>query len=170
MIATNNKLQRNDSTASAGVPHIPQNISNISIMRSPTDGYLRESGMSSMNAWGGGDEVDNSQNIVPWFPYNFHAGNFFADDPNAPPGHQEYSSQNETTFEMLRAGMVPLPTWVFSPKFTLDQLRQWTTKQIALFKRAGRKLHQIRIKNPGQGIDWTADNVWAHVEVMLSCF
>ena len=92
--------------------------------------------------------------------FSFLRSGDFPDDPSAPPGHQEYSPQNETTFEMLRAGMVPLPTWVFSPKFTLQQLTTWTMKQIALFKRAGRKLHQIRIKNPGQGLEWTADSVW----------
>ena len=46
---------------------------------------------------------------VPWIPYNFHAGNYF--DPAT-----GRSPQDETTAELLAAGITPMPNWVFSPK------------------------------------------------------
>jgi biotin carboxylase/biotin carboxyl carrier protein len=97
--------------------------------------------------------------VVPWHPYNFHAGNFV----NEATG---YAPQDETTGELLDAGCVPLPTWVFSAKFTLEALEKWTHRQVDLFEARGRTLHQLRIKNPGQGRDWTAEAVWQHCEVM----
>merc|ERR1719324_454408 len=39
-----------------------------------------------------------------------------------------------------------------------------------MFEAAGVKLHEIRIKNPGQGLDWTAEAVWEHVKIMKSVF
>eukprot|EP00439_Symbiodinium_sp_Y106_P030902 s1515_g3.t1 len=100
---------------------------------------------------------------VPWMPYNFHAGNFV--DPKT--GH---SPQDETTLELLDAKCLPMPNWVFSPKFPLEALKKWTERQIDLFGTKGLQLHQIRIKNPGQGKDWTADAVWAHIETMIAAF
>merc|ERR1712130_626470 len=83
---------------------------------------------------------------VPWHPYNFHAGNFY--DPA-----KNYSPQDDTTAELLAAKCLPMPNWVFSPKFPLEALKNWTNRQIDIFEVAGQQLHQIRIKNPGQGID-----------------
>jgi len=100
---------------------------------------------------------------VPWFPYNFHAGNFYDSATG-------YSPQDQTTDELLGANCSPLPNWIFSPKFTMEQLTAWTNRQIDLFAAHGRPLHQLRIKNPGQGNDWTADNVWQHIVAIQSVF
>lgn len=62
---------------------------------------------------------------IPWQPYNFHAGNYICEKTG-------YSPQDDTTREMLEANMTPMPTWVFSPMFTLDQLKGWTKRQIGL--------------------------------------
>eukprot|EP00457_Paulinella_chromatophora_P000524 gb/GEZN01000524.1/.p1 GENE.gb/GEZN01000524.1/~~gb/GEZN01000524.1/.p1 ORF type:complete len:1311 (-),score=232.99 gb/GEZN01000524.1/:105-4037(-) len=99
---------------------------------------------------------------VPWFPYNFHAGNYC--DANG------YSPQDETTGEMLDAGHMPLPCWVFSPHFSLEQLRKWTDRQLKLFESKGQVLDMIRIKNPGQGLEWVSDTVWAHIVVIRQAF
>lgn len=87
---------------------------------------------------------------------NFQAGNAVA--------------QDETTAEMLEQGLNPRPNWVFSPKFTLDQLREWVNRQIDLFDQYGQSLAQIRIKNPGQGVEYTAENIWAHISVIRDEF
>ncbi|CAK0839203.1 unnamed protein product, partial [Prorocentrum cordatum] len=52
--------------------------------------------------------------LVPWAPYNFHAGNFY----DAKTG---YSPQDETTAELLKAKCLPMPNWVFSAKFPLEE-------------------------------------------------
>merc|ERR1719454_2709533 len=101
--------------------------------------------------------------LVPWEPYNFHAGNFY----DAKTG---YSPQDETTAELLKAKCLPMPNWVFSAKFPLEALEHWTGRQIDMFKAAGVTLHQLRIKNPGQGKDWTAEAIWAHVKTMDKVF
>jgi biotin carboxyl carrier protein len=98
---------------------------------------------------------------VPWQPYNFHAGNYFMDG---------YSPQDETTAELLKAKCLPMPTWVFSPAFPLDALKEWTARQINIFSSAGAKLQQLRIKNPGQGKDWTTEAVWAHIKTIIDGF
>eukprot|EP00658_Telonema_sp_P-2_P078776 TRINITY_DN7460_c0_g1_i9.p1 TRINITY_DN7460_c0_g1~~TRINITY_DN7460_c0_g1_i9.p1 ORF type:complete len:889 (-),score=213.62 TRINITY_DN7460_c0_g1_i9:172-2838(-) len=100
---------------------------------------------------------------VPWFPYNFHAGNYVNPETG-------YSPQDETTGELLQAGCTPLPNWVFSPAFSLEALRGWTGRQIDLFERHGRDLQQVRIKNPGQGRDWTVDSIWEHIEEIRVVF
>jgi biotin carboxylase len=100
---------------------------------------------------------------VPWFPYNFHAGNYFD-------FARQYSSQDATTAELLAAGCSPMPTWVFSTKFTLEELGEWTARQLNIFEQAGRTLHQIRIKNPGQGPGWTTSAVWEHVKTIRGVF
>lgn len=100
---------------------------------------------------------------VPWHPYNFHAGNFF----DAKTG---YCPQDETTLELLDAKCLPMPNWVFSPKFPIEALKKWTERQIDLFAKKGLTLQQLRIKNPGQGLDWTADAVWAHVDTIIKVF
>jgi hypothetical protein len=105
---------------------------------------------------------DGTQELAPWAPYNFHAGNYV--------DAKGYSPQDITTDELLAAKCVPMPNWVFSPKFTLDALEKWTGRQIDLFEKHGRKMHQIRIKNPGQGVDWTADAVWKHCETIIGVF
>merc|ERR1719223_2667216 len=63
--------------------------------------------------------------LVPWHPYNFHAGNYV--------DGKGYSPQDETTAELLKAKCVPMPNWVFSPKFSLDALEKWTNRQIDVF-------------------------------------
>jgi len=100
---------------------------------------------------------------VPWQPYNFHAGNFFDEQTG-------YSPQDETTLELLDAKCLPMPNWVFSPKFPLEALKKWTERQIDLFGKKGLTLQQLRIKNPGQGVDWTSDTLWAHVDTIIQCF
>jgi biotin carboxylase/biotin carboxyl carrier protein len=100
---------------------------------------------------------------VPWQPYNFHAGNFYDKSTG-------YSPQDETTAELLKAKCLPMPNWVFSPHFPLETLKAWTGRQIDMFEKAGLRCQQLRIKNPGQGKDWTAEAIWAHVKVMNSVF
>jgi biotin carboxyl carrier protein/biotin carboxylase len=100
---------------------------------------------------------------VPWAPYNFHAGNFY--DPAT-----KYSAQDETTAELLKAKCLPMPSWVFSPKFPLSALKDWTGRNIDMFAAAGQQLHALRIKNPGQGKDWTAETIWEHCKVVNSVF
>jgi KipI family sensor histidine kinase inhibitor len=103
------------------------------------------------------------QTVVPWHPYNFHAGNFYDEATGRSP-------QDETTAELLKAGCCPMPVWVFSAKFTIELLRKWTERQIDLFTKAGRTLHCVRIKNPGQGKDWTSEAVWTHAKTMIAVF
>lgn len=100
---------------------------------------------------------------VPWQPYNFHAGNFFDESNN-------YSPQDQTTGELLKAKCLPMPNWVFSAKFPLEALKKWTGRQIDVFAANGATLHQVRIKNPGQGKDWTAEAIWTHVKTVASVF
>ena len=109
------------------------------------------------------DNGGSTESIVPWHPYNFHAGNFF--DPSS-----GYSPQDETNAELLKAGCCPMPVWVFSAKFSMEALTDWTRRQIELFEKAGRRLHCVRLKNPGQGRDWTAAAVWRHAKTMIEVF
>merc|ERR1719428_2017129 len=107
--------------------------------------------------------TQSSELLVPWLPYNFHAGNY----------HDEatgYSPQDQTTAELLDASCVPMPCWVFSPKFPLEELTKWTNRQIDIFDAKGLKVQALRIKNPGQGVDWTAEAVWNHVKTMIAVF
>ena len=98
---------------------------------------------------------------VPMTFNNFHAGNFFG--PNGSP-------QDDTTEEMLKAGLIPRPNWVFSAKFTLKQFETWVNRQIDLFERNNSQLRELRIKNPGQGLDYTADALWAHIQIVKNEF
>lgn len=100
--------------------------------------------------------------LVPWQPYNFHAGNFV--------DNKGYSPQDQTTAELLKSKCIPMPNWVFSAKFPLEELKKWTERQIDIFKNAGLTLHQVRIKNPGHGNDWTAEAIWTHVKTIASVF
>merc|ERR1719254_375453 len=100
---------------------------------------------------------------VPWHPYNFHAGNYIDESTG-------YCPQDETTGELLKAKCVPMPNWVFSPKFPLEALKKWTGRQIDMFQANGMTLHQIRMKNPGQGVDWTSDAIWTHVKAIAGVF
>jgi biotin carboxylase/biotin carboxyl carrier protein len=103
-----------------------------------------------------------SPDVVPWAPYNFHAGNYV--------DAKGYSPQDETTAELLGAKCIPMPCWVFSAKFPLEELTKWTGRQIDVFAAAGRPLHNVRIKNPGQGKDWTAEAVWKHCAAVIKVF
>jgi len=103
------------------------------------------------------------QQRVPWNPYNFHAGNFFNPKTN-------YSPQDDSTRELLKESCVPMPNWVFSPKFSLEDLKKWTARQVDLFASEGMQLQQVRIKNPGQGIDWTPGTIWEHCSTMIKVF
>eukprot|EP00406_Dinophysis_acuminata_P045001 CAMPEP_0179302186 /NCGR_PEP_ID=MMETSP0797-20121207/47933_1 /TAXON_ID=47934 /ORGANISM="Dinophysis acuminata, Strain DAEP01" /LENGTH=579 /DNA_ID=CAMNT_0021011705 /DNA_START=16 /DNA_END=1755 /DNA_ORIENTATION=- len=100
---------------------------------------------------------------VPWQPYNFHAGNFYDEA-------SKYSPHDETVGEMLKSRIIPMPNWVFSAKFPIEALKKWTGRQIDAFAAAGLTLQQVRIKNPGQGLDWTADAIWAHVKTVAGVF
>ena len=86
---------------------------------------------------------------VPYFPYNFHAGNV--------------EEQDEVTALMLEAGMTPIPSFCWDPRFTIADFETWMRRQLDIWKRAGRTLHQIRIKNAGQQKEWTTDNVVKYV-------
>ena len=99
-----------------------------------------------------------TNDMVPWFPYNFHAGNFY--DPA-----RDYSPQDQTTAELVQAGCTPLPVWVFSGRFTLEDLEKWTHRQITLFEKNDRTLHQVnaftqrassRVEYRGAGISEVA--------------
>eukprot|EP00933_Yihiella_yeosuensis_P071818 TRINITY_DN80059_c0_g1_i1.p1 TRINITY_DN80059_c0_g1~~TRINITY_DN80059_c0_g1_i1.p1 ORF type:complete len:1309 (-),score=305.53 TRINITY_DN80059_c0_g1_i1:114-4040(-) len=111
----------------------------------------------------GAPSAKSTDSWVPWQPYNFHAGNYH----NAATG---YSAQDETTAELLEARCLPMPNWVFSAKFPLEALKKWTERQIDVFAKHGQTLHQLRIKNPGQGNDWTPEAIWTHVKTMKSVF
>lgn len=104
-----------------------------------------------------------SSERVPWQPYNFHAGNFYD-------AAKDYSPQDITTNELLTAKCVPMPNWVFSPHFSLDHLKHWTGRQIDMFQKHGLPLQQVRIKNPGQGKDWTPDSIWTHCKTINGVF
>jgi len=106
--------------------------------------------------------VDGSE-FIPWHPYNFHAGNFYDEST-------KYSPQDVSTDELLQAKTCPMPNWVFSPHFSLPTLEKWTNRQIDLFAARDRTLHCLRIKNPGQGKDWTVENIWSHVETICGVF
>lgn len=112
-----------------------QYVNGLSVIPSPTRVKLFEATSSIVGAHYGRTNPEdfkwsfNETNPVAWFPYNFHAGNYFTTTGTG----EEYSPQNETTAEMLKAGIVPLPTWVFSPRFTLKQLEEWTNRQIDLW-------------------------------------
>merc|ERR1719266_821199 len=62
------------------------------------------------------DHYQTNSPTVPWFPYNFHAGNYFNLETN-------YSAQDETTGELLKSGCTPLPNWVYSTQFSLDSMK-----------------------------------------------
>eukprot|EP00392_Amoebophrya_sp_AT5.2_P018870 g19519.t1 len=109
--------------------------------------------------------VADEDRPVPFFPYNFHAGNYW--DREKP---ELKSPQDATICEMLDSGLTPVPTWVFSPRFPLELLAEWTKRQLSNFDQRGRKCHQIRIKNPGQGVEWTAAEVWKHCQTILTVF
>jgi len=100
---------------------------------------------------------------VPWQPYNFHAGNYIDEAKG-------YSPQDQTTNELLASKCLPMPNWVFSAKFPLEALEKWTARQIDMFASHGLTLHQLRIKNPGQGNDWTPDAIWTHCKAMIKVF
>merc|ERR1719326_2781289 len=103
-----------------------------------------------------------SPDVVPWAPYNFHAGNFC--------DAKGYSPQDETTAELLAAKCIPMPCWVFSAKFPIEELAKWAGRQIDLFAAQNRTLHHVRIKNPGQGKDWTAEAIWKHCAAIIEVF
>jgi len=100
---------------------------------------------------------------VPWQPYNFHAGNFYD-------ASKDYSPQDISTGELLAAGCVPMPNWVFSSKFPLEALEAWTGRQIDLFAKHGIPLQQVRMKNPGQGKDWTPEALCTHIRTIKKVF
>ena len=93
--------------------------------------------------------LPTDRKVIPWFPYNFHAGNV--------------SEQDEVTGAMLNVGMMPVPNFSWDPRFTMDQFEVWVKRQFHVWEAHGRTLHQIRIKNAGQQKEWTPENVWAYV-------
>ena len=98
------------------------------------------------------DRTDGKVTPLPYFPYNFHAGNV--------------EGQDEVTGLMLDVGFTPVPNFVWDPRFTQEHLTQWVTRQLNLWKSKGRKLEMLRIKNAGQTEHWTARNVWAYVDTI----
>jgi pyruvate carboxylase len=91
--------------------------------------------------------------LIPWFPNNFHAGNWD-------------KSQNVTTGIMLEVGMTPVPTWAWDPRYSGQDTREWVRSQIELFKKHNRPLHELRIKNPGQQDAWTKEAIWKVTSIM----
>lgn len=97
-----------------------------------------------------------SNSFIPWFPYNFHAGN-----------HPE---QDITTREMLKANLGVIPNWAWDPRYSEEHFKSWIKRQLALFKDEGKPLNQIRIKNPGQGPNWTSRVIVKMVQTILQMF
>ena len=95
------------------------------------------------------DPAAKSSHLIPYFPYNFHAGNV--------------PEQDEVTGAMLDCGMIPMPNFVWDPRFTLQDFEGWVVRQLATWKRRNRTLHAIRIKNAGQQKEWTAENIYTFV-------
>lgn len=126
-----------------------------------TSYYRRGQGPSFMTSYCTPDQIGDMW--VPWHPYNFHAGNFYDEA-------KKYSPQDDTTNELLDARCLPMPNWVFSVQFPLAALEKWTERQIDIFKTHNVELSALRIKNPGQGKDWTPDAIWSHVQTMRSVF
>lgn len=93
--------------------------------------------------------VPANSKLVPYFPYNFHAGNT--------------SEMDTVTDLMLEAGMSPIPSFCWDPRFTGAHMQQWLNRQYVLWKKHNRTLHAIRIKNAGQTKEWTADAVFGAV-------
>eukprot|EP00742_Colponemidia_sp_Colp-10_P013004 GILJ01014657.1.p1 GENE.GILJ01014657.1~~GILJ01014657.1.p1 ORF type:complete len:1053 (+),score=209.42 GILJ01014657.1:164-3160(+) len=93
---------------------------------------------------------NGQSSIVPYFPYNFHAGNV--------------PEQDEVTGAMLDSGMIPLPNFVWDPRFTLADFEGWVKRQFSTWKKRNRVLHAIRIKNAGQQKEWTAANIYQFVD------
>ena len=83
--------------------------------------------------------------FIPWMPYNFHAGN-----------HPE---QDITTREMLKAGLAVIPNFAWDPRYTELHFKSWVKRQISLFQEEEKPLSQIRIKNPGQGVNWSSATI-----------
>jgi len=94
--------------------------------------------------------------FIPWMPYNFHAGN--------------HPRQDITTREMLRAGLAVIPSWAWDPRYTHEHFTGWVNRQIDTFEQENKPLSQIRIKNPGQGPDWTADVMVDMVQTIRQIF
>eukprot|EP01105_Mastigella_eilhardi_P005168 TRINITY_DN16946_c0_g1_i1.p1 TRINITY_DN16946_c0_g1~~TRINITY_DN16946_c0_g1_i1.p1 ORF type:complete len:1261 (-),score=350.37 TRINITY_DN16946_c0_g1_i1:94-3876(-) len=88
--------------------------------------------------------------IVPYHPYNFHAGNV--------------EEQDVVTAIMLEVGMTPIPTFSWDPRFTAEHFDSWLQRQYGLWHKAGRTLHHLRVKNAGQTKDWTAERIFSHVQ------
>jgi len=95
-----------------------------------------------------------------WQPYNFHAGN--------------HPNQDITTRAMLQAGFAPIPCWAWDPRYTEDHFNDWVERQIKLFQVtmhfSGTDLSQIRIKNAGQGPEWSADVIVKMVNAIRKKF
>eukprot|EP00760_Papus_ankaliazontas_P036072 PhM_4_TR8177/c0_g1_i1/m.62783 len=94
--------------------------------------------------------------VVPYFPYNFHAGNV--------------PEQDTVTGLMLDAGMIPLPNFVWDPRFTPADFESWVQRQLNLWRSKGRRLHALRIKNAGQQKEWTAPNVFQLVQSIRTLY
>lgn len=97
-----------------------------------------------------------TQSFLPWLPYNFHAGN-----------HPE---QDLTTRAMLQANLAVIPNWAWDPRYTAAHFKGWVKRQIDLFEAEGKPLYQIRIKNPGQGPEWSAKVIVKMVQTIRAMF
>ena len=93
---------------------------------------------------------------VPYFPYNFHAGNI--------------ADQDIVTGLMLEVGITPLPNFCWDPRFTAENFKGWMERQLALWAKHGRKLHHIRIKNAGQMKEWTCDNIMGYIKMIRTAY
>ena len=102
------------------------------------------------------NSLDVSYDIPAWHPYNFHFGN--------------HPKADESTAILLKKNHIPIPTWVFSDRFTIEQLEQWVCRQLKVFDDHATPLLQIRIKNPSQGRSWNTDAVKNHIGAIRDVF
>lgn len=93
---------------------------------------------------------------IPWFPNNFHAGN--------------HPDQDITTALYLNHKIQVVPNWSWDPRYSDEQFDNWIDRQLDLFETARKPLREIRIKNPGQQNEWTADLVMQKVKQVIAKF
>ena len=88
-----------------------------------------------------------------WAPNNFHAGNV--------------AKQDETTGLFLKHKVIVVPNFTWDPRFEANHIKEWTRRQVQLFRDHGLPIRELRIKNPGQQPGWTAEEIQRCVNLML---
>ena len=98
----------------------------------------------------------SSNNLLPWEPNNFHAGN--------------HPQGDITTRVLLQAKIPVIPNFAWEPSYIEEDFINWVIRQIKLFQEEGQPLHQIRIKNPGQNPKWNKEVIVWLVKTTLKLF